>query len=481
MTVVRIRIIIVSAIVLAIARSLSYAQEDESFKKYYKQLTQEFKTWRDKANAEFSEYLAVAWKEFMVQRGKNDPVGPVPERPVYYDGQETMPHGFPFDGRIPFELDQAPLVSFGSYEKGHVMLDFYGIAEEIPFASDMRLHCLEATEQDAANGWRELSASDFMPTVDALLAMQRKYSLSDWALYTAVKKLTDAVYIQEYANEKVLTQMFLLNQMQYKARVGSSSGKLVMLLPFTSQIYQVPYITDGGDDYYIFSYSRLNSQAPLYTFSENFSAADRQMDLVIDRQMVVEYEYYGTRAMPEWSEMIGEEVRIPIIIPFVKFTLDYPQSNLAMYHRSDVDKELKGVVFSLIKYKILKDSMDVEEAVAFILGLVQKGFDYRTDYEMFGRAKPLFVEESFYYGANNCKDRVLLFSWLVRELLGLDVVIFCYQGHVACGVAFPENVPGCSYMFEQRRYVMCDPTYIGAPVGAAMPKYRDVQPQIIKL
>ena len=91
------------------------------------------------------------------------------------------------------------------------------------------------------------------------------------------------------------------------------------------------------------------------------------------------------------------------------------------------------------------------------------------------------IEESFYYGANNCKDRVLLFSWLVKDLLGMDVAMFSYKGHVACGVVFEEDVTGDSYVFEGRRYVMCDPTYIGAPVGATMPKYRGVTPQIVRL
>ena len=63
----------------------------------------------------------------------------------------------------------------------------------------------------------------------------------------------------------------------------------------------------------------------------------------------------------------------------------------------------------------------------------------------------------------------------------MDVAMFCYKGHVACGVVFPEEVAGDSFTFEGRRYVMCDPTYIGAPIGATMPKYRDVEPQIVRL
>ena len=481
----KIRKIIFLTFAMMSVSMLSYAQEDE-FGEFYKQRTQEFKDWRHKANAEFSEYLAAAWQEFMIQRGREDPVGPVSDIPVYYDKNElrSLPHGLPSPGYgFASNFLEYPIVSEGDFDhdRKNVVLDFYGIKEEIPFSDNKCLPRIGATEQDASNGWKILSDSDFMMTIEAFLAMQRKYSLSDWALYSAVKKFTDAVYIAEYINEKILTQMFLLNQMQYRARVGSVGGELILLLPFTRPVYQVSYISDGSDELYIFSYSRISMQDPLYTFSDDFSAANRKLDLVIDKQMMVGKEFYRMKKMPEWSEAVGEDVMVPLNIPFIKFTLDYPQSDLSIYHRSDVDSKLKDVVFTFIKYKMIKDTMDTEESVSFVLRLIQRGFEYKTDYEMFGRAKPLFIEESFYYGANNCKDRVLLFSWIVEDLLGLDVVVFCYKGHVACGVMMPDSVAGDSFEYEGRRYVMCDPTYIGAPVGATMPKYRNVQPQIIRL
>ena len=95
--------IIVLMFALTAIPIFSYAQsKDDSFLDFYKQQTADFKNWRSKANAEFSEYLAAAWEEFLVQRGKEDPIGPVSEEPVYYDpadaGQSVM-HGF---ARIPY-------------------------------------------------------------------------------------------------------------------------------------------------------------------------------------------------------------------------------------------------------------------------------------------------------------------------------------------------------------------------------------------
>lgn len=471
------------SVLLATTAAVS-AQNDESFVEFYRQRNREFNEWRAKANAEFTEYLAAAWKEFMVKRGKEDPVGPVPDTPVYYDsleGASSFMHGLPFPGYMPAPVMSVPAVSAGYSGGENVEVDFFGLHTVVPFAGNMRIPRIQATEQDASRAWKVLSESDYMSTVEALEKMCSDHSLNDWAVYTVIKKITDAVYIEEYANEKIMTQMFLLSQMQYKARVGSSGGQMVLLLSFSSPVYQVSYITDGEEDFYIYSYSRLSSQAPLYTFTDDFSAADKRMDLVINRQMLVDVSEYQVKSLPVWTQYIGEEVKVPLNIPCVKFVYDYPQSDLSVYYRSDVDDLLQKSVFTYVKYKILKDDMDLHEAVGFILTLVQRGFDYKTDYEMFGRAKPLFVEESFFYGANNCKDRVLVFSWLVRDLLGLDVVMLSYKGHVSCGVALPADVKGDSFIYDSVRYTVCDPTYIGAPVGATMPKYRGVDPQIVKL
>lgn len=463
-----------------------YSQQDESFSDFYRQRMKEMKDWRAKANAEFSEYLASAWEEFLVQRGKKDPIGPVPDKPTFYDvsesGNQSAMHGIPSAGDMPLYAPvMVPAISAQYSGSNEVGVDFFGVRETIPFDQSMKLPRVQAEEKAVSEGWKYLSASTFMPTVEALEEIRNRYSLSDWALYTAIKKFTDAVYIEEYINEKILTQMFLLCQMKYKVRVGVSGNELIILLPFTTPIYQVSYISDGDEDYYIYSYSRLNSQTPLYTFSEDFSHSDRKFDLVIDKQITVSSGFYQDKAQPRFSEAMGLSFSVPINLPCVKFYLDYPQSDLITYHKSAVDTELKNHVFKTIRYEVLKNEMGPKEAVAYVMRLIQRGFDYRTDLEMFGRSKPLFIEESFYYGANNCKDRVLLLSWIVKDLFGLDVVMLCYEGHVACGIEFPEKVVGDSFSYNGKTYVMCDPTYIGAPIGATMPQFRNVSPSIVQL
>ena len=104
-----------------------------------------------------------------------------------------------------------------------------------------------------------------------------------------------------------------------------------------------------------------------------------------------------------------------------------------------------------------------------------------TDEEQFGGERPLFPDESLYYPYCDCEDRAILFSVLVRELVGLETVLLYYPGHLASAVRFETGVPGDYLLIDGRKYTVCDPTYINAGVGMTMPDYRDVTATVVRL
>jgi hypothetical protein len=110
---------------------------------------------------------------------------------------------------------------------------------------------------------------------------------------------------------------------------------------------------------------------------------------------------------------------------------------------------------------------------------VQTAFEYKTDPEQFGREKPLFPDETLFYPFSDCEDRAILFAYLVRHMLGLDVVALDYPGHIATAVMFSTDIAGDSIVFHGKKYIICDPTYVNADVGASMPEFKNVKPNVI--
>lgn len=56
-----------------------------------------------------------------------------------------------------------------------------------------------------------------------------------------------------------------------------------------------------------------------------------------------------------------------------------------------------------------------------------------------------------------------------------------YPGHLATAVCFETNVQGDYFMIAGRRFVICDPTYINAPIGKSMPGLNNNSIEVIVL
>ena len=68
-----------------------------------------------------------------------------------------------------------------------------------------------------------------------------------------------------------------------------------------------------------------------------------------------------------------------------------------------------------------------------------------------------------------------------RDLLGLQTILVYYPGHLACAVCFTDKVAGDYILLDGKRFVITDPTYIGAPVGKTMPDMDNTQASVILL
>ena len=115
------------------------------------------------------------------------------------------------------------------------------------------------------------------------------------------------------------------------------------------------------------------------------------------------------------------------------------------------------------------------------LHYLHRAFPYKTDEAQFGIERTLFAEEMYYYPYSDCEDRSILFARLVKDLLGLDVVLLYYPAHIAAAVCFKGEVKGDYMQLGNKRYVICDATYIGAGVGEAMPDLKRTPAQVVRI
>ena len=151
----------------------------------------------------------------------------------------------------------------------------------------------------------------------------------------------------------------------------------------------------------------------------------------------------------------------------------------AVYANTPLSPEIKQSLYPQLK--ATTDKLGEKEAVGAILNWVQTAFKYEYDDKVWGRDRVFFAEETLYYPACDCEDRSILFSRLVRDILGLDVVLLYYPGHLATAVHFTQPVKGDYLTYKGKDYVVCDPTYINAGVGRTMPGMDNQKAKVIAL
>ena len=117
------------------------------------------------------------------------------------------------------------------------------------------------------------------------------------------------------------------------------------------------------------------------------------------------------------------------------------------------------------------------EAVQALTYFVQTALEYEFDNKVWGYDRLFYAEETLFYPYADSEDRAILLSRLVRDLVGLEAMIFYYPGHLALGVHFDEDIEGTHVIYNGDRFVLCDPTFINAPVGRAMPDFMDEDPE----
>lgn len=325
-------------------------------------------------------------------------------------------------------------------------------------------------EKNIADAHESLFKKNYAPLLDDLKTLRRDNLGNDWALFMTVRKLSESFVGK---NESVVMRQFILNQLGYKTRIARkvSPQSLALYVATDKEIFQHPYIERGGLRYYdtdskeLYRFTMCDADAP---------AAKSPLSMALAKTPdMAESLVKSTRSAS------GNAVSVTMPRQLIDFYNDMPQCDYSVYINAPVDGSFSSALLSSLHAAI--DGKSKHEGAGILLDFVQNGFEYATDQEQFGYEKPFFVEELFYYPQCDCEDRSILYRYLVKNLLGLDCILINYPNHIATAVDFgAENVSGDAITHKGRKYVICDPTFINAPVGMAMPNYKGVAPTVVK-
>lgn len=344
----------------------------------------------------------------------------------------------------------------------------------VPLEQQHRFRLKSVSENDVADAWQVLSGAKYAGVVAACLKIRDKYQLPDWGYLRFLEAMSEA-FLPGQQNEARLLEMFILTQSGYRVRIARCDGRLFLLVPSTGDIFEYSYIKFGGQQYYVTD--KESRSGSFYVMERDFPRAQPfvwQMDNLPSLTSEAKTRELQAQRFPD------VRVTVETSRSLVSLLNDYPRcGDWDSYAQASLSKQAKEGLYPALRQYI--EGKNKAEAVEILLDFVQSAFDYKTDDQQFGEERPLFGDETLYYPFCDCEDRSILFSILVRELLGLKVVLLHYPEHLATAVCIGDDVKGDYVILDGSRYVVCDPTFIGGHVGEAMPSYKKIKATIIKL
>lgn len=334
------------------------------------------------------------------------------------------------------------------------------------------INITSSQECAVADGYEALCRSNYKPLIANCQQAQKDFRLNDWGVFLFVKTAAEALCNDE--NSCIVMQQFLLNELGYRAKMArrGDRNQLLLFVATDCMVYGHPYFTKEGLNYYNINGTEA---CTFYMCNQDSKKAKTPVAMRLNNVPALNS---GVVSRQRTNKAGNVSVSVNVSKSLMDFYASMPQCDYGVYAKAPVAGSLAQEVLGTLR-PLVQGKSEVD-AANLLLNFVQTGFKYATDEEQFGFEKPFFVEELFYYPACDCEDRSVLFGWLVRELLGLDVVYLDYPNHIATAVQFKGDVKGDFLTVDGKRYTVCDPTYIGASIGMTMPNLRSAGVSILR-
>lgn len=461
-----------------------------AYEAFKQQAQQSYASFRQQCMKEYADFVRQAWDAYEgkapIPQPKDDMTPPVvcpedddqkpkPEpKPVIIE-EVVTPQPIP-----PQPQPIEPIIEQPQPLADYLQFTFFGTEAKVRHEAARKIVLRRTDGNAVADALQALDDGRCENMLYDCLALRRDLDLCDWAYLMMLKELAGSLYGKD-TNEAVLLMAYLYMQSGYRMRLAEAQGKLYMLFASDYHIYgRVGYGLNGK---IYFGVEKLPSQLNICkaTFPK-----ERSMSMLVTSAQQFALDASQPRELK--SERYPDvKAAVAVNRNWLDFCSSYPSSMIrnnfmtrwALYANTPMSKDVAEQLYPQLS-PLLSGKSQLE-AANILLNWVQTGFEYEYDNKVWGGDRAFFAEESLNYPYCDCEDRSILFTRLVRDLLGLKCILIYYPGHLAAAVNFTESVNGDYIQLNGQRYIVSDPTYIGAPVGKTMPDMDNQSANVILL
>lgn len=477
---------------------------EQRYRDFYERTNRKFYAFRDECNKKYADFVRNAWKPTKTE----EPVK-MPEMkkitPMQFDADTLQTAGLfssvgnfikkvfkrdkkeveeqkstakPVEGikevtpeELHIEDEEVLKYEFG--DDARMPFNYFGTELSVRLDETKRFNVGELTPDNVADALENLSKQR---TLDNLLidcqAIKNERKLCDWA-YVQLITIISEQFCGEGTNESALLIGWLLNQSGYKFRFtmnysaeNSRYEHLYVFFGSKHAIFNRAYLQDDDCKYYVlnrtyedFGCTACQAKFPNEQPLSLYIASPQEFDAAETDNRTISSKKY-----PDLQLTIKPNKNM------MAFYDSYPRSYLngdygtrfLMYAETPLSKEVESQIYPMLRKKL--EGLSDYEKVSRILDLMQTGLVYKHDDEVWGVPDRIFFpEETLSYPFGDCEDRAILFTRMVRDLVGLECCLVYYEGlHVAAAVHFNEELTNVLNLKDPdtgKLYTYCEPTF----------------------
>lgn len=358
-----------------------------------------------------------------------------------------------------------------------VNFDFYSNNISIQYDKKTKFYLQKISKNSISRFWDMMSKTNFTSLIKQINIENENLNLNDWAKYQFVHKLGISIFKDE--NSANLFTWFILVKMNYDTKVGYNKDKIYLMSTIQNSLFQVSFFTLNKKKYYILTPNgKMKKVGTLYTYAGDYPKATNSLSFNIIKELKL-FKNLETKSLKFTYNKLNYIINTQYSKDLIDFYKSFPQTDYNVYFNTKNSTPLSNSI--LVKLAPLVKGKSEIEAVNLLLRFVQTSFEYKTDQSQFNYEKVMFPEETVNYPYSDCEDRSILFSYLVKNLLKLDVVGVKYNDHLSTAVAFSSKISGDSFYYKNTKYTIADATYVNANAGMSMPQYKNSDFKIIAL
>lgn len=475
--------------------------DDESFDSAVISIDREFYAFIDSINNDFARFLEKEWKSVplgtVVKKKRDDEIKPIiRDEKEDKDKKDLIIRGTV----IPIIKDERPQpkpivpIKENKLTADYSTFSYYDTPMKVRWGEASQFKFANLSNKEIANAYRKLSTPAYRNLLHDCLALRKEYHLCDWAYYKLLETMAVAA-CGKGTNEAVFLQGVLYAQSGYTMRYAiDGKKKLHLLCRMTGGVYDCSPYTIDGKIFYLLD----GTKPATLNYCPQGLKGEQAMSLEINEVPLLAKKLSDERTILSRNRTI--EVKSRINKNLINFFNDYPTSwkdnnfmtRWAFYANTPVSDEIRNNVYPQLREKL--KNLPPVTAVNLLLNWVQPlpeadankpenrniSFPYGYDNAIWGKDRAFFAEETMYYPYSDCEDHAILFSHLVRDLLGLDVILVYYPQHLGAAVCFNTEVAGDAIEVNGRKFVVADPTSRGR-VGTTMYQFRDTKRKDIEV